>query len=300
MVDNQSVKRQGTPLLDVSHHFEVWMSRMGYARSTIVTYTTLLENFLTWVMKKNILQVESLTQDHIEAFVGWLQQRKNLHYGGGLSDSYIFDHLTTLKLLDSYLQKYHHRKLLTRTISITEGIPTERKVLTQDEIKSLYHITGDDILGYRDRAILSLCYGCGLRGGEVTRITTEHLCYRKSLLEVLPGKNFRGRFIPLSAGVERDLQAYQRYSRPILNKQTSNAFIIGYYGAPMKRSSMCERINHIGKWAKVNKPVNLHVLRHSIATHLLAGGMALQQIARFLGHASLQSTQGYTRIDPWQ
>ena len=72
--------------------------------------------------------------------------------------------------------------------------------------------------------------------------------------------------------------------------------MIGQFGKPLKGSSMGRRIKHLVALAGIPKPISLHSLRHSIATHLLQGGMPLEQISRFLGHTSLDSTQVYTRL----
>ena len=143
---------------------------------------------------------------------------------------------------------------------------------------------------------MAIYYGCGLRNSEGERIKLNHIHYEKSLLQVLPGKSYKGRYVPLSAGVAKDLKEYQKYSRPYLAIENQEYLIIGKFGKFMKGSSMGNRIKQLVEKAGIQKQISLHGLRHSIATHLLQGGMPLEQISRFLGHNSLDSTQIYTRL----
>jgi integrase/recombinase XerD len=94
----------------------------------------------------------------------------------------------------------------------------------------------------------------------------------------------------------KDFKEYQQHSRKYLEKQVQEAFIIGSFGKPMKGTSMNTRLKILCERAGIEKQISLHGLRHSIATHLLQQGMPLEQISKFLGHTSLDSTQIYTRL----
>ena len=113
---------------------------------------------------------------------------------------------------------------------------------------------------------------------------------------MLPGKNCHGRYVPLSGGVAQSLQDYQHYSRPYLASSSQEYLILGLFGRPMRGSSMGRRVKKLVELSGIGKPISLHSLRHSIATHLLQGGMPLEQISIFLGHTSLDSTQLYTHL----
>ena len=123
-----------------------------------------------------------------------------------------------------------------------------------------------------------------------------HLHANQRLLEVLPGKNGKGRYVPISAGVWQDFNAYLRYSRPYLGTSQPAQLMVSLKGRALKGTSMGTRLKQLVAKAGIDKSTSLHGLRHSIATHLLQAGMALEQIRRFLGHTTLDSTQIYTRI----
>lgn len=287
---------QGGHFLEYSRKFSEWMMRLGYAQTTTESYTRQLTSFLEWLPTQQIESLEDVHQSDIEKFCQELHTRKNKLFGGALSSSYIQSHINVIRLLDRYLQLTGQGKILQGKVQVEKGIKKHRTILSQQEIKQLYESTDDSVMGYRDRAILAIYYGCGLRSAEGERIKLNHIHYEKGLLQVLPGKNYKGRYVPMSAGVAKDLKEYQQYSRPYLEPGNNEQLIIGKFGKPMKGSSMGNRVKQLVEKTGIDKQISLHGLRHSIATHLLQGGMPLEQISRFLGHNSLDSTQIYTRL----
>ncbi|MCG8341072.1 MAG: tyrosine-type recombinase/integrase [Cytophagales bacterium] len=290
------MKMQGGHFLAYAEKFKIWLHRLGYASTTVSSYTRQLSTFLAWLVSHEIFSFDSIQQSDLEKYCESLHTRKNRLFGGALSSSYIQSHINVLGLLDQYLQLTGQGKILRGAIRVEQGLKKHRTLLSQQEIQQLYEATEDSVLGYRDRAILAIYYGCGLRSSEGERIKLNHIHYEKGLLEVLAGKNYQGRYVPLSAGVAKDLQAYQHYSRPYLGSKSQESLLLGLLGRPLKGSSMGKRIQKLVELAGIPKQISLHSLRHSIATHLLQQGMPLEQISRFLGHTSLDSTQFYTRL----
>ena len=287
---------QGRHFLAYEQKFSEWMRRLGYSENTIPGYARQLSTFLNWLPSQHIESLEDIHQSDIEKFCEELHRKQNTLFGGALSSSYIQSHINVIRLLDKYLQLTGQGKILRGKIKVEKGIKKHRTILTQAEIKVLYESTDDSLLGYRDRAILAIYYGCGLRSAEGERVKLHHIHYEKGLLQVLAGKSYKGRYVPLSAGVANDLKEYEQYSRPYLIAEATERLIIGHFGNAMKGSGMRTRLNRLIEKAGIQKQISLHGLRHSIATHLLQGGMPLEQISRFLGHNSLDSTQIYTRL----
>jgi site-specific recombinase XerD len=296
-VANMKSKMHGTPFFTYLTPFTTWMERLGYAKSTMISYSQQLCTFFHWLTTNQINTLSAVNQSILERYNHYLHTKTSLLSGGGLSTSSIQNHLTTIRLFDQYLQCIQNQKILHGPLIVTKTAPTPRSILTQEEIKLLYNATDQSILGYRDRAILSLYYGCGLRNREGQRIELTHLHYQQHLLQVLPGKTYQGRYVPMSPSVKATLQAYQDYSRPYLtNQKECKMLIISTQGTPMRGNSMRERIKKLVSQAQIGKTIGLHSLRHSIATHLLQSGMPLEQISRFLGHKQLDTTQIYTRL----
>ncbi len=183
---------------------------------------------------------------------------------------------------------------------------SQRPILTQQEIKQLYETTNyypdpmikdKGLLAARERAILGLFYGCGLRKNEGLHVEISDLDFKQNLLYVRKGKNYKERYVPIAEGVKKDFLHYLDYAWPqLIRNKKHESFITGWYGSPLKGSALLERVQILASMAGIEKQVGLHTLRHSIATHLLQSGMKLEQIARFLGHSSLESTTIYTHI----
>ena len=150
--------------------------------------------------------------------------------------------------------------------------------------------------------MLAVYYGCGLRRNEGVHLNLSDIDFDRSLLYVRKGKNHKERLVPISQASVKYLQAYIYDHRPeLLRSGKSDALFIGYnHGTRMQGQSLLVRLKRLVLQTDspelIEKEVGLHTLRHSIATHLLAAGMKLESISRFLGHSSLESTQIYTHL----
>lgn len=276
--------------------FTKWLQRLGYAMTTIEGYERQLQTFLAWLSANHIKELSGITQTNLEAYNEFLHQRKNRQKEGGLSSCYIQSHINVIRLLSKYLELTGEQKIFTGNIYVEQGAETPRNILAQNEIKQLYKATDETPNGLRDKAILSLYYGCGLRYSEGIRVEKKHIDYNKQLLYVVPGKNYQSRFIPINERIIKDLQEYETYGKPHFTKEHSIYFLLNLKGNQPSSSLVGKRLNLLLKKASIEKSICLHGLRHSIATHLLQQGMPLEQISKFLGHTSLDSTQIYTRI----
>ena len=146
--------------------------------------------------------------------------------------------------------------------------------------------------------MLSIFYGCGLRRNEARHLDLKDIQITNNLIHVRKGKGSKERLIPLTPGNMEYISTYIEESRPLfLEKKTNNkeeAFFVSSRGTRIQ--GFYQRIDLLKQAAGIEKPLGLHTLRHSIATHLLHAGMEIEDIARFLGHSTLESTQIYTHI----
>ena len=171
-----------------------------------------------------------------------------------------------------------------------------KTIFTRSEIKALYNACEGDVLGIRDRAMLAVYYGCGLRRNEGVNLDTGDILPGKNLLFVRKGKNYKERYVPITEAVKEDILNYLDYARPMFLNKPANALFLNAAGERITASMLAERLQKLKGKAGIDKVAGLHTLRHSIATHLLQSGMKLAQIKRFLGHSSLESTQIYTHL----
>ena len=170
-------------------------------------------------------------------------------------------------------------------------------VFSKEEIARIYRVTDDGLLGIRDRAMLAVFYGCGARRNEGVQLEIRDILPDKNLLYIRKGKGYKERYIPMIGKVKKDILDYVVSARPmLLGNQVSEILFIGITGNPVGAQTLYERFRKLLRKARIEKSAGLHSLRHSIATHLLISGMKLSQIAKFLGHSSLESTQIYTHL----
>jgi integrase/recombinase XerD len=171
-------------------------------------------------------------------------------------------------------------------------------VLSVDEITRLLAApTLDEPLAFRDRALLELAYGAGLRVSEWITLEISHVLMGEGLVRVF-GKGGKERLVPIGRGAVGATAVYLRELRPRLDKgQGRGVLLLNARGAPLSRMGAWKLVQkYVGK-AHITKHVSPHTLRHSFATHLLEGGADLRAVQEMLGHADISTTQIYTHVD---
>ena len=280
--------------------YKQWLQRLGYAEATIYGHGKYLHYFFNWLSGQGVSQVHTITTAHIKKYQRYLETRPHQRKPGGLSAGIIYAYMSVIKSFDKYLQQYEKGSLPIKPLQLPEPLKTGKDVLTTEEINQLYEITDPDsyrdrAIGYRDRAMLSLYYGCGLRRSEGTALQIEDIDWKRNYLHIRKGKGAKARYVPFNEKIADDLQAYYPHYRNQLLTQETSLFLLGQRGR-IQGGSINGRLKLLAERAGINKPVNLHLLRHSIATHLLEKGMDIEQIASFLGHSTLEATQIYTHL----
>jgi len=277
--------------------FTDWLKTLNYAESTIYGWPRYMEEFFFNLEKQRLFLIENVTGKSVQDYFVYLSRRQKQNLAGALSLNSLRNRLTALRGFSRYL-----RETGGGNLDIPVQLPVYRKldyvILTKKEIKTLYEATDETLLGLRDRAMLGIYYGCGLRRNEGAALNIEDVQLEKEQIFVKKGKGYKERYVPIAAAIKPDFENYLNYARPFLTKPNpkERAFFIGMHGRRVTHGNLYERLQQLKEKAGIIKPVGLHTLRHSIATHLLQSGMSLEFVSRFLGHSSLESTQIYTHI----
>jgi integrase/recombinase XerD len=295
--------------------YREWLDILGYCKESTDHMPAIIREFLHYLETNKINQITELQPKHYKSYFNHISSRSNLRRGGGLSNNYLNKHIQSLEKFYEFLihkgtqgvPPVNLRQLKLETRDIT--------VLTEEEIKALYKATYREMptslptgaeqrwesFNARDRAMLTVFYGCGLRRNEGVHLNVDDINFDRRILHVRKGKNYKERLVPFSKTSSQHLQEWIYDHRPgLVKSQKEGSLFIGRMGPPMLGGSLYTRL----KLLQLNtenielqqKNIGLHTLRHSIATHLLANGMELQKIQRFLGHSSLESTQIYTHL----
>jgi integrase/recombinase XerD len=285
-----------------------WLDTLGYSDDVIDNGKVSVRAFFEWLEEKEIQSVNLLTNKHIAEYHNYLETRPNKIWKEKLlSVAHLNKNYVAIDKLLEFLHNYGMNNLpfpTNKRIKPDEQARIHKIVpLTQEEIKTLYscipntynwyHYKIRQEKQYELKLVLTLLYGCGLRRNEAYNLQIQDVDFDKKTVFVKQGKGYKDRVVPMSAGVYNDLQDYIYNFRSRLKLNHCRLIFSG-------RQMMRVRLKHLQRDCEdpklKAKRITPHLLRHSIATHLLQNGMSLENIALFLGHSSLDSTQIYTHI----
>lgn len=302
----KSVKReyQSNQYRHLSAGFTLWLDTLGYKPRTVKQAGCNIDEFFAYMEQQGIVHLNDFENHYPDQYTDYLGHRTNCIRGGSLSPAYINKHITAIRLLSKYLQLTTQATFTMKPVLLKT---TETATyLSKEEISSLYKSASDEKNRYnmRDTAMLSLFYGCGLRAGEGEALNVSDILFTKDLVYVRKGKNYRERYVPMNRQVRQDLRAYITDQRSELLQSSgrviTEALLLGRHGRRWSVHGMYSRLQLLkqqtGNESLKHKTFGLHILRHSIATHLLQSGMKLEFISHFLGHKSLETTQKYTHL----
>jgi integrase/recombinase XerD len=302
-VTQKSVNREikSKQFQHLAENFKQWLETLGYKPKTVNLYYQVIQEFLSFLEQNQINHLRDLKNNQITNYLEYLQHRPNCNKTGSLSPAYINKHITTLRLLSKYLQLSGKANIIIKPELLKTTETTS--YLSKTEIQALYKAAKDEtnLYNQRDTAMLSIYYGCGLRASEGAALNINDILFDKNLLYVRKGKGYRERYVPISKQVKADLQEYIFNQRnELLHNKKSEALLLGRRGERWSVHGMYGRLQLLKSQTNneelKQKTFGMHILRHSIATHLLQSGMKLEYISRFLGHKSLETTQRYTHL----
>jgi len=264
----------------------------GDSANTVESYLRDLERFAKWAEAHGVVTPEAVSRKLMRAFVFAL---KDL----GLSAATIRRQVSALRTYYGFLIGEGH---VTADPSDRLEMPRRGRTLPDTlsvkEVLAMLEATeADQPLAWRDRALLELAYGAGLRVSELCGLTLQNLLLNEGLVRVL-GKGSKERLVPVGRQVIGSISVYLHQVRPELDRGKSQGrVILNGRGQPLSRVGAWGVVKRCAKAAGIRKRVSTHTLRHSFATHLLEGGADLRAVQEMLGHADLSTTQIYTHVD---
>jgi integrase/recombinase XerD len=266
----------------------------GLAPKTIEAYAHDLARFVDFLDEKGVGRLADVRREHLTGFLAALE-------AGGLGAR---SRARALVSMRRWLRYLGAAGALREDPAEGVAVPRfERRlphVLRTDEAVALIEaVDASTPLGLRDRAMLEVLYGGGLRVSELVGLPLVALDLRAGLARVL-GKGSRERMVPLGTPALEALAAYLEQGRPTLvraAKRATDAVFLSRRGTRMTRQNFFIRLRGIARQAGIaTERVSPHVLRHAFATDLLEGGADLRAVQSMLGHADLSTTQIYTHV----
>jgi len=285
--------------------FRDWLDILGYSEKVVKYSPIFMREFFHWMESHGHSGLDTITRQHITRYYQYLKQRPNESYGGALSNPSLNSHISSLKRFNEYLKKHNAKSLsIHLRFERTERLD-ETDILTQHEIRELFeaadYTSPLERFRLRDKAILVVLYSCGLRRNEAVNLNLNDILFDRERIVVRKTKNNRERFVPINPYNLRILEDYVYDGRPEFYKANQNeALFVNSQGGRLGGMSFKLRLRQIIKATNdsdiTEKRITPHKLRHSIATHLLERGVAIEAVSQFLGHTSLESTQVYTHL----
>ncbi|MBA3258706.1 MAG: site-specific tyrosine recombinase XerD [Gemmatimonadales bacterium] len=264
----------------------------GHSANTVEAYLRDLRRFGEFALARGVDDPSSVTRTHLRDFVYLL---KDL----GLSAA-------TIRREVSAIRTYYGFLVGEGRVSDdpSDRLETPRRgrvlpdTLSVREIEALLAAPGiDEPLGWRDRALLELGYGAGMRVSELCGLGLTDLLLGEQLVRVF-GKGGKERLVPLGRSVIGSVSVYLHTRRPKIDRGRSRGrVLLNARGEPLSRVGAWGIVKRAAERAGIRKRVTPHTLRHSFATHLLEGGADLRSVQEMLGHADLSTTQIYTHVD---
>lgn len=266
-----------------------------YSDSSLEKVQLELPRLIHLLRENGVTNAREVSEAHLVAYARHLE-RRTTRRGTPLAAASRASTLSTVRRFFSFLAS---RGVVLRDPA--RGIPLPRStrlprgILTEAQARRLVAapFPGSRI-GRRDRAILELLYGTGIRLGEAARAGVTDLDLRQRVLLVRSGKGKKDRIVPVPARAAMALDRYLGESRPELVKRGDSALFVSRHGG---------RLSHVGLRAIVKRhgraidvELSPHVLRHTCATHLLRGGADIRHVQELLGHRCLSTTALYTRV----
>ena len=264
----------------------------GASRRTHEAYARDVTRFVSWALGRNAMTPAALTPRLLRDYVFFL---KDL----GLAPASIRRNVSALR---SWIKFLVAEGLVT--VDPSERLETPKRWRTLPEVLTVAEVTAllaapthDDDLYYRDKAMLELAYGAGLRVSEWISVTVKDVLMSEGLVRVF-GKGEKERLVPIGRSAVGAVSLYLRELRPRLEKGAGKGvLLLNARGTPMSRMGAWKLLRKYVERAGLKKAVSPHTLRHSFATHLLEGGADLRAVQEMLGHADIGTTQIYTHVD---
>jgi integrase/recombinase XerD len=277
--------------------FKEHLRRLGYSAGTQDRYSRCTRYFFLWLEARGILHARKIRAAHIVQYRSYEEERPNQNLPGTPSLAHVQISLLAVRAWLHYLQQSGALKENPMSAIHIGSVKHEpRDTLTLEEVKELYGACKS----LRERALLTLFYGCGLRRSEAVKLNIKDVHFKSGLLYVREGKGKKRRVIPMGTTVANELRCYYMRERTQYIRHTTpdnqEAFVLNNTGDRMGKDSARKMVRKILERTTITKKITLHGLRHSIATHLLESGMSLEYVRDFLGHEFIDTTQLYTRI----
>ncbi|MGO4595562.1 site-specific tyrosine recombinase XerD [Leifsonia sp. 2TAF2] len=266
----------------------------GLSANTVAAYRRDLGAYSAWLDDQGIVDVSAVTPATLSAFAEHLGTREE----SPLTASSLARMLSTVRGFHRFLLEEGRVEVDAARDLRPPKLPSRLpKAITVDQVAALLAATdGDEVSALRDKALLELMYATGARVSEAVGLNVDDVIDADVVR--LTGKGSKQRMVPLGSFAQEAVSAYLVRARPVLSAKgrATPALFLGMRGARLSRQNVWLIIRAAAERAELDLEISPHTLRHSFATHLLAGGADVRVVQELLGHSSVATTQIYTLV----
>jgi len=286
-------------VLDFLAHLEF---ERGLARNTLDAYRTDLLQFGAFLARRGI-DATKVDRAEVADFLADLATgvEPDADGNGGRPPCSPATISRKTACLRSFYRHLRREELIAEDPTATVNPPRKSRklpqVLSQAEVgRLLESVSGADPIALRDRALLEVMYGCGLRASEAIGLERGEVDLRRNFVRP-HGKGSKERIVPLGSQAAKAIERYLRAGRAALvGERVESKLFVNFRGGPLTRQGLYKVIQRHAREAGLEGRMSPHTLRHSFATHLLSGGCDLRSVQEMLGHADVATTQLYTHL----
>jgi integrase/recombinase XerD len=283
-----------------------WLSvERGLAANSLAAYRRDLRRYAAFLRARGITDPKRVNEDVVHEYVQHLEALRDDEGARLLAPSSVARNVVSVRSFHRFCAS---EGLLARdpsnevgAPSVPQGIP---KALDESEVDALLEaVTGDTPAAQRDRALLELLYGTGARISEAVGLDLADVDLADAYVRVL-GKGSKERIVPLGRSARDALRAYMSDGRLAMRRavvrraRDADALFLNARGGRISRQACWQIVRRAGDRVALGERLSPHVLRHSCATHMLDHGADLRVVQELLGHASISTTQVYTKVSP--
>ena len=278
--------------VDIDRFLSYVSVEKGLAQNTLLAYSRDLAKFGAFLTKRGINRFNLVDKKEISLFLEAMQQ-------AGLSARSISRILSAIRMFIKFLaiQETIQDDLFAHIRFPKKGFHLPR-ILSLSDVTSLLDLPkGASPRAIRDDAMIELLYATGLRVSELIHLMVSSVHLEAGYL-ITYGKGAKERMIPLGECALTKIKIYMLNARArLLKNRRCETLFVSQQGKGMSRQAFWEQLKVYGRLAGISSPITPHMLRHSFATHLLAGGADLRSVQMLLGHADIGTTQIYTHVE---
>ncbi len=273
----------------INEYLDSLIAEVHLSKNTQLAYSNDLDKYKEYLEKNDIFKVEEIKKEDIFSFLEYLKKKN-------LKPQSIAHYLTSIKNYHKFLlQNEYLDKDIAESIERPKLVKKLPNTLTVEEVDKLLDIRTVTPFDYRNKCMLELLYGTGLRISELLSLTINDIDTINCTIRCI-GKGNKERIVPINDYVIKALNSYLEVRPALLKNKNTKELFLNSRGEKLSREGFFKELKKILLKKGLNPNVSPHTLRHSFATHLLEYGADLRVIQEMLGHSDVSTTRIYTHI----